>query len=143
MKQEVKKILALALANSSKVKNDLGEITLLFTTSSNIKNLNRKFLKKNQATDVLTFSYNNEEKISGDIAICLEEIYSNAFHYEKGIVFLFYETILHGFLHLLGLKHDYSKKSLEQIYQLQGKILKGVTLNNDLVYECYKKINNR
>ncbi len=141
IKVEVEKILELALTKYQKSKNDLGEINLLFTTPKNIRKLNKKFLQKDQPTDVLTFPSNIENEVSGDIAICLEEVYRNELPLNKGGAFLFYETILHGFLHLLGLEHDYSRESLERVYQLQDEILKKIRLNHHLIHEFHKKTN--
>ena len=88
--------------------------TILLTNSKNIKQINKKFRKKNKVTDVLSFpfytkSYLIKNKIKkcyiGDIAISYEIINLRA---KKNNFFLeFDKAWIHGLLHLIG--HDHSK----------------------------------
>ncbi len=106
-------------------------VNIAFLPSKTMQTLHHQFTKKNNVTDVLSFpdqpKLNNQP--SGDIAICLDVVLKQAPLYKKTIPFLIYETILHGILHLYGLRHDYKKKSLEKIYQQQEIILNKIKLN--------------
>ncbi len=139
LKKEINKILIFLLKEYNKLSKDVSTINILFLSHEGIQNLNRDFLHKNKPTDVLTFVDEAENSINGDIAICLEEIYQNMLYYKKDLAFLFYETVLHGFLHIFGLTHNYSSKSLSKVYKLQESILNKINLNNKIVYEFYKK----
>ena len=105
-------------------------INYCFVDLAEIISLNREFLKKNKPTDVLTFIDRDDmPNISGDIAICLDVVKEDALKDGKSFEGYLIENILHGALHLFGLKHTYSKKSLEEVYQLQDEILKKLKLN--------------
>ena len=89
-----------------------------------MKKLNKKFLKKNKTTDVLSFPTNlkyDKNYYLGDIAICYEIINKRSkltnFKYE------FDKMWIHGYLHLLGFDH----KNLKDYYSMskeEKKILK-------------------
>ena len=79
-----------------------GEVVVLLAGNDRIRELNRRFRKKNQATDVLSFPGES----GGDIAISAEiasqnaGLYGHAFSNELKIL------ILHGMLHLAGHDHE-------------------------------------
>ena len=94
--------------------------TILLTSSFKIKKLNKKFRKKNKATDVLSFPYYSEENLKilkkkkiyiGDIAVSYEIINSRS---RKNFFFTEFDKVwVHGLLHLVGYNHinnnDYFK----------------------------------
>lgn len=81
-----------------------GEINYIFCSDARILEVNNVHLQHDYFTDIITFDYTEENKISGDIYIGIETVASNA--EMLGIVF---ETelnrvIIHGVLHLCGFK---------------------------------------
>ena len=93
-------------------------LTLLLSNNKNIKKLNKSFRNKNKSTDILSFPFNEEIKISkqtyiGDIIISYDYINKpktqNLKFFKEKLIRIF----IHGFLHLLGFDHiknkDYSK----------------------------------
>ena len=94
--------------------------TILLTSSSNMKKLNKKFRRKNKSTDVLSFPFfssNNLKFIKekkfyiGDIATSYEIINSRS---QKNNFLLEFDKVwVHGLLHLVGYDHirnqDYYK----------------------------------
>ncbi len=114
------------------VKNKKIVFTILLTNSSYIRRLNKKFRKRNKATDVLSFpsfsaknlKLKKEKKIYvGDIATSYEIINSRS---KKNNFFLeFDKAWVHGFLHLIGYDHiknkDYYKMS-----KIEKKILNSI-----------------
>ena len=109
-------------------------INLIFTNDMNIKKLNNDYRKKNQTTDVLTFTklINNHKKINEvfcDIFFSAETIKNDA--KKNSISFYDHLThlIVHCFLHING--YDHKKKSEYIIMKsLEKKILSKLGINN-------------
>jgi len=85
------------------------EITLAFVETRIITRLNRKFLKRNGPTDVLSFPALDEEGGQkhhlGDIIISVPQAFRQSFAEEHGLETELLDLTVHGFLHLLGLGH--------------------------------------
>lgn len=81
----------------------LGDITYIFCSDAKILEVNKQFLKHDYYTDIITFDYDNDNVISGDVFISLDTVKSNAelFNttYEKEL----HRVIIHGILHLVGI----------------------------------------
>lgn len=89
--------------------NITGDVNLVFVDDKYITELNKKYRNKNKATDVLTFSM-DEEGEGGEIVISYEWVLN---HYELDKVRKnVYELIIHSVLHLKGIDHNYTKASL-------------------------------
>ena len=88
--------------------------TILLTNNIKMKYLNNKFRKKNKATDVLSFPFNNKftkKSYLGDIAISFEIISKRS---KKTNFFIEFDKMwIHGYLHLLGYSHVREKKFKE------------------------------
>jgi len=98
-------------------------ISLAFVGKAEIKKLNKKFRKKNKATDVLSFDL-NEGGYLGEIVICPEVVKENAERYgvpeKKEILKVF----VHGILHLCGYDHEKSKAEEKIMGEKETKYLK-------------------
>ena len=105
--------------------------TILLANNSKIKSLNKKFRKKNKATDVLSFPFykkkdflktkNKRDIYLGDIIISFEFVFKRSIN--KIFLNEFNKLWIHGFLHLLG--HDHIKnKDYKKMQYLENKILK-------------------
>ena len=85
-----------------------GQVTVLLTTDAAVKDLNRRFRRKNKATDVLSFPAGTvgPEKIAGDLAISVDTArrQSAACGHSLGIELKV--LMLHGLLHLAGYDHE-------------------------------------
>ena len=103
-------------------------LTVLLSNNKIIKKLNKEFRGKNKSTDILSFPFAKNLKISkqiyiGDIIISYNFIDKPKTQklklFEKKLIKIF----IHGFLHLLGFNHlknkEYKKmlKEEELIYQ--------------------------
>ena len=111
-------------------------LTILLSNNKNIKKLNKKFRKKNKATDVLSFPSEKKFNIKkshyiGDIVISYEFMNKpkalSALEFKNKVTKIF----IHGFLHLLGYDHiklkDFKKMLIEEekIYKtIETKIVK-------------------
>ena len=104
--------------------------SIRLTGNNEIRNLNKKFRKKNKTTDVLSFPYYNpnETKIKlklnktiylGDIVINLYKIDKRKIKFEND----FNKLWVHGLVHLLGYKH-YKNKDFFEMMKIENKIIK-------------------
>lgn len=86
------------------------EITLVFVDNRTIKKLNKKYLKKDAPTDVLSFPIDeksaNGKFYLGDIVISVPQAFKQCFSREHGLERELELLTAHGFLHLLGYKHS-------------------------------------
>jgi len=104
-----------------------GLLTLRFVNSTEGKNLNLTFRKKNYATNVLTFPYElSKNALVADIIFCLPVIQKEAKEQNKTLKAHLAHLIVHGCLHAQGHDHELDKdakkmESLEiQILQKLG-----------------------
>ncbi len=97
------------LSGENKGKENL---SLAIVSSGEIRNLNKKFRKKDKPTDVLSFELKDKIYL-GEIIICPEVVKKNA--KENKITFKkeLYKIFIHGILHLLGYDHEKSEKEAQ------------------------------
>lgn len=81
----------------------VGEIGYLFVDDEKILEVNREYLGHDYYTDVITFDYDEDDTVSGDIVISLDTVRSNAQLFEKTYEDELYRVIIHGILHLCGI----------------------------------------
>jgi probable rRNA maturation factor len=84
-----------------------GEVSVLLTTDAGIRSLNRRFRKKNKATDVLSFPVDDPAFGSaGDLAISIETAARQAEEHGHKLKVEVKVLMLHGLLHLAGYDHE-------------------------------------
>jgi len=86
-----------------------GEVNILLTSSAKIRDLNRRFRKKDQATDVLSFpaaASSGVAACSGDLAVSVDIAAQWAENLRHSLVKELSILILHGMLHLAGYDHE-------------------------------------
>jgi len=97
--------------------------TLLLSNNKGTKKLNKEFRNKNKSTDVLSFPFSKQIKISkityiGDIIISYNFMDKPKSQNLKSFKEKIIKTFIHGFLHLLGFDHvknkDYKKMLNEE-----------------------------
>ena len=81
----------------------VGEIGYLFFDDEKILEVNREYLGHDYYTDVITFDYDEDDTVSGDIVISLDTVRSNAELFGKSYEDELYRVIIHGILHLCGI----------------------------------------
>ena len=100
------------------------EFTILLTNNKKMKKLNKKFRKKNKATDVLSFPFTDiikNKKYLGDIALSYEII--NKRSKKTNFNFELDRMWVHGYLHLIGYNHK-KKLDFKKMINAETKILK-------------------
>lgn len=134
--EELKEILLKTFESYNKetkgedVFSEIDTINIIFTSSSEIKRLNREFRKKDSVTDVLSFTI-EQDPLIGEIYICPEYI-SKQYPFEEVL-----RDILHGFLHLLGYEHvGHFSEALESEEEMFVK-------QEDMLQNILDEINNR
>ena len=89
-----------------------GQVTVLLTTDATIRDLNRRFRGKDEATDVLSFpakplqNTKPVERVAGDVAISVETARKQAAEQGHALGVELRVLILHGLLHLAGYDHE-------------------------------------
>jgi probable rRNA maturation factor len=84
-----------------------GEVNVLLAGDSKIRALNRRFRKKNKATDVLSFpAAMAGGPLAGDLAISVETALRQAKALEHSLEEELKILLLHGLLHLAGYDHE-------------------------------------
>jgi probable rRNA maturation factor len=111
------------------IKEDLNfkiaDLTINFINSDKLQELNRKHLKHNFPTDIITFNYSGSlSNLDGEIFISFEDALINSKKYRVSLNNELIRLIIHGILHLLG----YNDKTASE-----KKIMK--SLENQLTYK--------
>ena len=98
------------------IANDEGflidTLVFLFVDDKEILEMNKKFLKHDYYTDVITFGELDEKKISGDIAISIERVLDNSKTYGVEFEDELKRVMVHGLLHIMGYNDQESNDKL-------------------------------
>lgn len=108
--QEKAKITRWIIRTIQNEKKEPGTINIIIVDDEYLVKMNKKFLKKNYLTDVITFNFNEEDKISGDVYISIDRVKENAKKYGCDVDSELQRVIIHGVLHLVGYKDDTSSR---------------------------------
>lgn len=98
----------------------LNELVINFVENSEIRRINKKYLKHDYLTDIITFPYNsNKKNIEGEIFISPETVKKNGEIYNTGYKMELKRVIIHGCLHLAGY-NDKTNKQKELIREKEN-----------------------
>ena len=96
-----------------RVDDDIQEVSIAIVDDEAMRNLNRKFRKKNKTTDVLTFPADDSDadprahgRPLGDIVISIDQARRQATEQKHSLATEVRYLILHGILHALGYDHE-------------------------------------
>jgi probable rRNA maturation factor len=121
-------------SKNKKFKKNIIFCTLLLSNNKEIKNLNKKFRKKNKSTDVLSFPFytknnleNNLKKEKeiylGDIIINLDKV--NSKESLKNFKLEFNRLWIHGLVHLFGYDHK-KEKDFKRMIKVEKDYLRKI-----------------
>ena len=100
----------------------VGEIGYLFVDDEKILEVNNEYLGHDYYTDIITFDYDEDDIISGDLVISLDTVRSNAELFSKPYEEELFRVIIHGILHLCGI-NDKGPGEREVMEQEENKAL--------------------
>lgn len=100
----------------------VGEVGYMFVNDDKILEVNREYLGHDYYTDVITFDYDEDDVVSGDVVISLDTVASNAHLFDKTYEEELYRVIIHGILHLCGI-NDKGPGEREQMEAAENKAL--------------------
>lgn len=100
-----------------------GQITVRIVDAEEGQTLNREYRGKDYATNVLSFPYETDPIVCGDLVICAPVVKREAAEQGKTLEAHFAHLIVHGVLHLQGYDHETGKKEARIMEDLERNIL--------------------
>jgi rRNA maturation RNase YbeY len=82
----------------------LGELDINLGSDDWLLEINKDFLNHDYLTDIITFNYNEGTLIAGEICISLDRVNDNASTFKVPRETELLRVVIHGVLHLCGLK---------------------------------------
>jgi probable rRNA maturation factor len=101
-------------------------VTVRFVDADEGRTLNRDYRHKDYATNVLSFVYESEPPVAGDLVVCLPVVLREAAEQGKGAEAHFAHLIVHGMLHLLGYDHETGARDAKRMEAKEQEILAGL-----------------
>ena len=109
---------------------EIGDISYIFCSDAKILDVNKQYLNHDYYTDVITFDYSENNTISGDIFISLDTVKTNAENFATDPDEELKRVIIHGVLHLCGLK-DKSEEDSKNMTQSENQALAIYSKDNE------------
>lgn len=105
-----------------------GEVSVAFVDNQQIKELNKKYRDKDEATDVLSFPIDDE--MLGDIIISAIRAAEQAEEYGHSLKRELAYLTVHGMLHLFGYDH-HSEEEKDEMRQKEERVLTQLEISRD------------
>ena len=99
------------------------EITVRIVGTEEGQNLNREFRKKDYATNVLTFDYQQEPSVMADLVLCAPVVKREAKEQNKSLEEHYAHLLVHGTLHAQGWDHETSTEDAEEMEAYETDIM--------------------
>jgi rRNA maturation RNase YbeY len=99
---------------ANKYGKGIGEISYIFCSENKILDINKQYLNHDYYTDIITFDYSDDNSISGDLFISTDTIKSNAEQLGEDYRVELHRVIIHGILHLCGIKDKDDRSIMEK-----------------------------
>jgi len=81
---------------------NLGELSIIFCSDEYLIDINKRHLNHDYYTDIITFNYNIEKNLNGDLFISVDRVKDNASVFNENFNMELFRVIIHGVLHLCG-----------------------------------------
>ena len=102
-----------------------GNLNYVFVSDEIIISLNKKYLKHDYCTDIITFDNSTEDTVSGEMYISIDTVKANASDYCVDFYNELLRVVLHGVLHMCGHK-DATADEQEQMRAIENKYLQNL-----------------
>ena len=105
------------------------EISILFTDDKHISELNKKYLKRDGPTNVISFPLSGTEEeqlgipILGDIVVSVDTAKREAKETGEQLEHVICRLVIHGILHLLGHDHEASEQEAKRMQKEEARLL--------------------
>lgn len=86
------------------MKKEVGKLNYIFCDDAYLLKINQDYLNHDTYTDIISFDYSEENKLSGDIFISVERVKENAKSFQVDFNEELRRVLIHGILHFNGLK---------------------------------------
>ncbi len=106
------------------------EVSIYLTDDETIRLLNKNFRGKDKATDVLSFTYNEQVggyKLLGEIAISIDTAKRQAKELGHSLEEEIKRLLVHGFVHLLGYDHELGEEEEKQFMELEKRLIESLS----------------
>ena len=103
-------------------KKRVGKIEYIFCSDEYLLDMNKKYLKHDYYTDVITFDYTTPHSVAGDIFISWEMVRNNAEDVGTTAEHELLRILAHGLLHLTG-QGDKTPESKEEMTRKEEQAL--------------------
>ena len=100
------------------------EITVRIVDAEEGRKLNREYRKKDYATNVLTFDYQQEPTVMADLVLCAPVVEREALEQNKTLEEHYAHLLVHGTLHAQGWDHETSEEDAEEMEAYETDIMK-------------------
>ena len=100
-----------------------GQITVRLVDAEEGLALNRDYRGKDYATNVLSFPYDIEPIVCGDLVLCAPVVAREAAEQGKSLEAHYAHLIVHGLLHLQGYDHEAGEAQARQMEDHERTIL--------------------
>lgn len=109
------------------------QLSFVFVSSQKIRALNKKYLNRPHATDVLAFDFRSESAmagespaaVSGEIIISTDAVRQNARHFKSSIAAELVLYMVHGVLHLVGYD-DHNPRDVSQMRAKEEDVMRAL-----------------
>ncbi len=106
------------------------EVSIYLTDDETIRLLNKNFRGKDKATDVLSFTYNEQVggyKLLGEIVISIDTAKRQAKELGHSLEEEIKRLLVHGFVHLLGYDHELGKEEEKHFMELEKRLIESLS----------------
>ena len=106
------------------------ELTVRIVNDAEGKALNASYRRKDYATNVLTFDYQQSPVVMADLVLCAPVVASEAKSQGKSLKAHYAHLLVHGALHAQGWDHETSLKDAKAMEAYETEILAGLGIAN-------------
>ena len=100
-----------------------GQITVRLVDAEEGLQLNRDYRGKDYATNVLSFPYDVDPVVCGDLVLCAPVVAREAAEQNKSLIAHYSHLIVHGLLHLQGYDHEAGEREARQMEDRERTVL--------------------